>query len=88
VPARSPRIGSPAQRVRAHPPSLVRPRQRRAYPHRELAAAADHATFFIPPGAEAFKRDIPKARIVFLDTGHFALETRVNPIAEEIRGFF
>lgn len=44
--------------------------------------------FFIPPGAEAFRRDIPEARIVFLDTGHFALETHVDPIAAEIRRFF
>jgi pimeloyl-ACP methyl ester carboxylesterase len=44
--------------------------------------------FFIPPGAEAFRRDIPDARVVFLDTGHFALETHVDPIAEEIRRFF
>jgi pimeloyl-ACP methyl ester carboxylesterase len=53
-----------------------------------LAIWGKNDLFFIPPGAEAFKRDIPKARIVFLDTGHFALETHVNPIAEEIRGFF
>jgi pimeloyl-ACP methyl ester carboxylesterase len=44
--------------------------------------------FFIPPGAEAFRRDIPDARIVFLETGHFALETHVEPIAQEIRQFF
>jgi len=44
--------------------------------------------FFIPPGAEAFKRDIPEARIVFVDTGHFVLETHVDIVAAEIRGFF
>jgi pimeloyl-ACP methyl ester carboxylesterase len=53
-----------------------------------LAVWGKNDPFFIPPGAEAFKRDVPKARVVFLDTGHFALETHVDPIAEEIRGFF
>jgi len=41
----------------------------------------------LPPGAEAFKRDIPKAEIRFLDTGHFALETHAAEIAEAIIGF-
>jgi hypothetical protein len=37
--------------------------------------------FFIPPGAEAYRRDIPNATVEFLDTGHFALETHVDEIA-------
>ncbi len=41
-----------------------------------------------PAGAEAFKRDIPDARVRFLDTGHFALETNVDDIAREIRAYF
>jgi pimeloyl-ACP methyl ester carboxylesterase len=44
--------------------------------------------FFIPPGAEAFRRDVPDARVVFMDTGHFALETHADPIADEILRFF
>jgi len=43
--------------------------------------------FVLPHGAEAFKRDIPKAEIRFLDTGHFALETHAAEIAEAIIGF-
>jgi pimeloyl-ACP methyl ester carboxylesterase len=43
--------------------------------------------FFLPPGAEAFKRDIPQAVVRFLDTGHFALETHAREIAENIRDF-
>jgi pimeloyl-ACP methyl ester carboxylesterase len=43
--------------------------------------------FFLPPGAEAFKRDIPTAAVRFLDAGHFALETHAGEIAESIRGF-
>jgi pimeloyl-ACP methyl ester carboxylesterase len=55
---------------------------------RTLAVWGKNDLFFIPPGAEAFRRDIPDARVVLLDTGHFALETHVDSIAEEIRGFF
>jgi|EP01034_Spumella_vulgaris_P029699 pimeloyl-ACP methyl ester carboxylesterase len=40
--------------------------------------------FFIPPGAEAYRRDNPKAVVKLLDTGHFALETHVQEIAAEI----
>jgi pimeloyl-ACP methyl ester carboxylesterase len=44
-------------------------------------------TYFIPPGAEAFRRDIPNATVQFLDTGHFALETHVEEIAFAMRQF-
>jgi pimeloyl-ACP methyl ester carboxylesterase len=53
-----------------------------------LAVWARNDLFFIPPGAEAFRNDVPDARIVFLDTGHFVLETHVDPMVEEIRGDF
>ena len=53
-----------------------------------LAVWGRNDPFFIPPGAEAFKRDIPDARVRFLDTGHFALETNGGDIAAEIRAFF
>ncbi len=43
--------------------------------------------YFIPPGAEAFKRDIPSATIQFLPTGHFALETHLEEIAAAICPF-
>ena len=43
--------------------------------------------FFLPPGAEAFKRDIPSAVVRFFDTGHFALETHAAEIAAEMRKF-
>jgi pimeloyl-ACP methyl ester carboxylesterase len=43
--------------------------------------------FFLPPGAEAYKRDNSKARVVFDDTGHFALETHASEIGQEIRTF-
>jgi pimeloyl-ACP methyl ester carboxylesterase len=43
--------------------------------------------YFIPAGAEAFRRDIPGATVQFLDTGHFALETHVEEIAVAIKNF-
>jgi len=43
--------------------------------------------YFIPAGAEAFKKDIPTANVKFLPTGHFALETHLNEIAIAIREF-
>ena len=44
--------------------------------------------FFLPPGAEAFKRDQPQAEVSFVEAGHFALETRATEIAGKIRDFF
>ncbi|CAI8795439.1 alpha/beta fold hydrolase [Kosakonia quasisacchari] len=45
----------------------------------------EHDPFFIPPGADAYKRDNPNAVVELLDTGHFALETHVGYIAQRIR---
>ena len=44
--------------------------------------------FFLPLGAEAFKRDIPQAVVRFFDTGHFALETHSEDIARAIGEFW
>ena len=52
-----------------------------------LATWGKNDPFFTPPGAKAFQRDIPSAKVVFYNTGHFALETHVAEIAEEIRSF-
>ena len=52
-----------------------------------LAVWGKNDPFFLPPGAEAFKRDIPRAEVHFYDTGHFALETHHHEIAEAIRDF-
>jgi pimeloyl-ACP methyl ester carboxylesterase len=52
-----------------------------------LAVWGKNDPFFLPPGAEAFKRDIPDAVVRFLDTGHFALETHAAEIAAAIRDF-
>jgi pimeloyl-ACP methyl ester carboxylesterase len=47
-----------------------------------LAIWGKNDPFFIPAGAEAYRRDNPNATVKFLDTGHFALETHVQEIAE------
>ncbi|MEJ1977161.1 MAG: alpha/beta hydrolase [Acetobacteraceae bacterium] len=52
-----------------------------------LAVWGKNDPFFLPPGAEAFKRDIPDAVVRFFDTGHFALETHAAEIAAAIRDF-
>ena len=52
-----------------------------------LAVWGKNDPFFIPAGAEAFKRDVPDAEIHLFDTGHFALEEHAEPIAEHILRF-
>ena len=52
-----------------------------------LAVWGKHDPFFLPAGASAFKRDIPRANVHFFDTGHFALETHAEPIAQAMREF-
>jgi len=52
-----------------------------------LAVWGKNDPFFLPPGAQAFKRDNPDAEIHLLDTGHFALESHAGEIGAIIRGF-
>jgi len=52
-----------------------------------LAVWGKSDPFFLPAGADAFKRDNPEAEVHFYDTGHFALETHVYEIAAAIRDF-
>ncbi|MBU8977857.1 alpha/beta hydrolase [Lysobacter sp. MMG2] len=52
-----------------------------------LAVWGRHDPFFLPAGAEAFRRDLPDAEVHLLDTGHFALETHVDEIAQRMREF-
>jgi pimeloyl-ACP methyl ester carboxylesterase len=59
----------------------------RAHKPRFLAAWGSNDPFFLPAGAEAFKRDIPDAVLRFFETGHFALETHAAEIAAAIRDF-
>ncbi|GGA19900.1 alpha/beta fold hydrolase [Dyella nitratireducens] len=59
----------------------------RTHRPRFLAVWGKHDPFFLPPGAEAFKRDIPQAQVQFVDSGHFALETHAKEVAQAIRTF-
>ena len=52
-----------------------------------LAVWGKKDEIFVAPGGEAFKRDLPKAEIHMLDTGHFALETHLDEIVGLIKPF-
>ena len=52
-----------------------------------LAVWGKNDPFFLPAGAEAFRRDNPQAEVHFYPTGHFALETHCEEIAVAIRDF-
>ena len=52
-----------------------------------LAIWGKNDPFFIPPGAEAYRKDLPNAKVQFLDTGHFATETHFVEIAAAMREF-
>jgi pimeloyl-ACP methyl ester carboxylesterase len=59
----------------------------RTYQPKLLAVWGSKDPFFLPPGGEAYKRDIPDATVKFYDTGHFALETHVKEISKDILNF-
>ncbi|MBN9522715.1 alpha/beta hydrolase [bacterium] len=52
-----------------------------------LALWGKNDPFFLPAGAEAYRRDNPDAVVRLLDTGHFALETHAHEIAATVREF-
>lgn len=52
-----------------------------------LAVWGENDPFFLPAGAEAYRRDNPMAEVYFYDTGHFALETHNAEIAGRIMAF-
>ena len=60
--------------LRAHQPPL-------------LAAWGKNDAHFLPAGAEAYRRDLPKAEVHLVDAGHFALETHADEIAGLMRAF-
>ena len=59
----------------------------RAHRPRLLAVWGRNDPYFLPAGAEAYRRDLPEAEVHLLDTGHFALETHHGDIAAHIRRF-
>jgi pimeloyl-ACP methyl ester carboxylesterase len=60
----------------------------REYKPRTLIVWGKNDPFFVPAGAEAYMRDIPDARLVWLDGGHFVLDENAAGVAREIRSFF
>jgi pimeloyl-ACP methyl ester carboxylesterase len=52
-----------------------------------LAVWGGNDPFFIPAGAHAYRRDVPGADVVVLDTGHFALEEEVDSVAATVNAF-
>jgi pimeloyl-ACP methyl ester carboxylesterase/uncharacterized protein (DUF302 family) len=59
----------------------------RQYKPMLLAVWGNKDPYFIPAGAEAYKKDLPNATIKFYDTGHFALETHAAAIREDVLEF-
>lgn len=55
---------------------------------RTLIVWGKHDPFFTVEGAQAYLRDIPKAELHLLDTGHFALEDSSDFIAQKILSVF
>lgn len=52
-----------------------------------LAVWGDRDPYFLPAGATAYKRDNPNATVKFYETGHFALETHLYEISQDILTF-
>ena len=60
----------------------------RAHQPKMLIVWGNKDPLFIPPGAEGYLRDLPKAKLVWLDAGHFVLDENLTTVATEIRGTF
>jgi|SRR5208282_2622400 len=60
----------------------------RTHQPKTLIVWGDKDPFFVPPGAKAYLRDLPKAKLVWLDAGHFVLDENLQTVAEEIRTVF
>ena len=52
-----------------------------------LAIWGKNDTIFIAPGAEAYRKDVRKLGVYWLDAGHFALETNEEEVARQIDAF-
>jgi pimeloyl-ACP methyl ester carboxylesterase len=60
----------------------------RAHRPKTLIIWGRNDPFFIPAGAEAYLRDLPDARLVWLDAGHFVLDENAERVAAEIKADF
>jgi pimeloyl-ACP methyl ester carboxylesterase len=59
----------------------------RTYHPKVLLVWGNKDPYFLPAGAEAYKKDLPDAKLKFYNTGHFALETHASEIAADILDF-
>ncbi|MBB5638770.1 pimeloyl-ACP methyl ester carboxylesterase [Pedobacter cryoconitis] len=59
----------------------------RKYKPQLLAVWGSEDPYFLPAGAEGYKKDNPNAKVKFYKTGHFALETHVKEIGTDILAF-
>ena len=59
----------------------------RKYQPPTLAVWGSRDPYFLPAGAEGYKKDIPAAVVKFYETGHFALETHATEIGRDILAF-
>lgn len=60
----------------------------RAHKPKTLIVWGKHDPFFIPPGARAYLKDLPEAKLVWLDSGHFVLDENTPQMAAEIKAAF
>lgn len=60
----------------------------RQYRPKTLILWGKNDPIFIAPGAEAYKRDLPDARLVWLDAGHFVIDENAATIGREIKASF
>ncbi len=60
----------------------------RAHRPKTLIVWGKNDPIFIPPGARAYLNDLPEARLVWLDAGHFVLDENAPQVAAEIRTTF
>lgn len=60
----------------------------RAHQPKTLIVWGKHDPFFIPAGAEAYRRDLPNAELVWIDGGHFILDEHAAEVASHIKRVF
>lgn len=60
----------------------------RAHQPQTLIVWGKNDPFFIPPGARAYLNDLPDAKLVWLDAGHFVLDENAPQVAAEIKAAF
>jgi len=74
--------------IQARATSIAQQAYLRTHQPPVLAMWGKNDSFFVPPGAEVFKRDVPVAEVRFVDSGHFALETHAREIGAAMRELF